>query len=142
MERALVVVGAWAQTLLNHPRTLPLFASRSLTSPDSLDLAECLIGIFLDAGLDHPHSLAAVNAVAFYVLGATTAFAAQLLDESHMSEAVSALEALPKERFPNIITALESPGLIAKNVEFEIGARALIGGLIGRGKGGGRDEVR
>lgn len=142
IERALMVAGSWAETLLSHPRVLPLFASRSLTSPDSLDLAECLLGIFLDAGLDHPRGLAAVNAVAFYVLGATTAFAAQILDEDHMSEAMSAMEALPRDRFPNVITALESPGLIAKDVEFESGARALVGGLIGRGHRGGRNEMR
>lgn len=138
LDRALAMADEWATVLMRHPRALPLFASRSLTSPDSLRPAEHLLGIFVDAGLDHPHGLAAVNAVAFYVLGATTAYAAQLLDEQHMPEALSSLSALPRQDFPHITAVLEGPGPLPKPTEFAIGLRALVAGLMAyRPSGGG-----
>lgn len=130
-DRALAMIDAWATALMTHPRALPLFASRSLTTPDSLRPLEYLLCVFRDAGLDYGRGLAAVNAIAFYVLGATSAYAAQLLDEDHMSEALSALSNHSSEDFPHITAALRCPDLIPKPAEFELGARALIAGLLG-----------
>ena len=129
-ERVMTAVHALAGALLAHPRALTLFASRSLTSPASLRPIEHLLGVLREAGMDYPHGIAAVNAIAFYVLGATTAYAAQLLDEGHQAQAVAALSELPAGEFPHLSAAVAGPGLLEKPVEFELGARALVTGLV------------
>ena len=136
VERVMAAVEALAGALLAHPRALTLFASRSLTSPASLRPIEHLLGVLRAAGLDYPRGIAAVNAIAFYVLGAATAYAAELLDQGQQARAVKALAGLPAADFPHLSAAFAGPGLLEKPVEFELGARALVGGLVGGGRAG------
>lgn len=130
VDRIMFAIGAFAEALLMHPRALPLFASRSLTSPVSLRPIEYLLDALADAGLDPSRALAAVNAIAFYVLGATTAFAAGLLDAEHEAQAVASLGSLPADEYPRLLEAIAHPGLLDKRQEFEMGAHALVSGLL------------
>jgi AcrR family transcriptional regulator len=129
-ERVTAFVHALADALLSHPRAIPLFAARSLTSPASLRPVEHLLGILRDAGLDYPRAIATVNDIFFFVLGATSAQSAQLFDSQHQAKAISALRELPPAEFPHLTAAMSGPPLLAKSVEFEMGVQALVRGLI------------
>ena len=129
-ERVKAFVYALADTLLSHPRAIPLFAARSLTSPASLRPVEHLLGILHEAGLDYPRAIATVNDIFFFVLGATSARSAQLFDPQHQAKAISALHELPPAEFPHLTAAMNEPPLLAKSVEFEMGVEALVRGLL------------
>ena len=116
-----------------------MFGARSLTSPASLRPVEHLLGILHEAGLDYPHAIATVNDIFFFVLGATSAQSAQLFDPQHQANAISEIRELSAAEFPHLTAAMNGPSLLQKSVEFEMGARALVRGLIeeeGRGPGG------
>ncbi len=131
--RVLTALRGMAEALFAHPRTLPLFASRSLTTPESLRPIEHLIGVMRETGMNYPRCVAAVNALSFYVLGATTAQAVGMLEEDRDARAAAALAALPAEEFPHITAAIATPGLLGDAEEFELGARAMIAGLLAEG---------
>jgi len=127
--RVMAFVDALSEALLAHPRAIPLFAARSLVSPASLRPVEHLLGTLHQAGLDYPHAIVAVNDIFFFVLGATSGRSAQLFDPQHQAKAIAALRRLPAEEFPHLTAAMGRP-LVKKSVEFEMGARALVHGLL------------
>jgi TetR/AcrR family transcriptional regulator, tetracycline repressor protein len=130
IEQVMAFVNGLAQTLLAHPRAIPLFGARSLTSPASLVPVEYLLALLHEGGLEYPDAIAAVNDIFFFVLGSTSGRSAQLFDPQHQAKAIAALRELPAGEFPHLTAAMGSP-LIKKSVEFEMGARALVCGLIG-----------
>jgi TetR/AcrR family transcriptional regulator, tetracycline repressor protein len=129
-ERVMTLVQALAAALLAHPRALPFLASKAFTTPASLHPIEHLLGILRDAGLDYPHAVAVVNNIFFYTLGAASARAAGLLDPELPSKALAALAALPEEEFPHVTAAARGAQLLHRDLEFELGARALVTGLL------------
>jgi TetR/AcrR family transcriptional regulator, tetracycline repressor protein len=129
-ERLMLGVQAFRDVLLSHPRALPLLASRSFTTPDSLRPAEHLLGILLEAGLDATSAMAAINAIAYFSIGATLAYSHHLLDtEFHDGVDEAAYAKLPANEFPHI-TSMPLSEDYDFNREFDLGARALVHGLL------------
>lgn len=131
-ERVMAIVHAFRDALLAHPHTLPLLASRPLLTPVSIRPAEYALAVFHDAGYDYAYGLTAINCIAYYVLGATITYVNHLLDtEYHEAYDESRYAALSPEEFPHTVASLQS-GESEQDFaeEFEIGAEALVRGLL------------
>jgi hypothetical protein len=120
---------AVAETLLAHPQALPFFAARSLTTPASLRPVEHLLGILHGAGLGYAQSIAITNCLFYYVLGGASSLVAGQIDPDVVPKSIAALRELPAEAFPHLLAASGEP-LMPKDDELELGARALIFGLL------------
>ena len=135
--RVMALVHAFRDTLLAHPHALPLLASRPLLTPESVRPAEYALAIFHEAGYDYAHGLAAINCIAYYVLGGTITYVNHLLDtEYHEDYDESRYLELPPEEFPHTIAAIQAGesreefGRLEFFEEFETGADALVRGLL------------
>lgn len=131
-ERVLLGVNAFAAALLAHPHAIPLILSRPFMTEESLRPAEHLLGVMLEAGLDETTAMAGINAIAYYVLGATLTYSHHLLDsEYHTEFDADRFANLSEAEFPHI-RALIGPYSIGADFaeEFALGARALVRGLL------------
>ncbi len=131
--RLVAIALAYRDALLAHPNALPLLSSRPLLTPESLRPAEYALGVFLEVGFDYQRALSAVNALGYFVLGATVTYASHLLDtEYHDDFDESRYAGLSPEEFPHTaaIIAAGIEGLDFPD-EFSLGAEALIDGLLG-----------
>jgi AcrR family transcriptional regulator len=128
---AMAVVRAFHRTLLAHSNALPLLVSRSLTTPESLRPMEYLMGVLADAGVGRAHALTSVNVIAYYVYGASIVYAGHTPDSSYHDEPdESRLTALDPGEFPHISAALSDDARREFPEEFDIGAEALVTGLL------------
>ena len=131
-ERLMIGVLAFGDALLAHPQAIPLVASRPLMTPDSLRPGEHLLGVLHDGGVDYVSALMAINAIAYYVMGATLAYANRLLQSEYSEDFdISRIEALSNSEFPHLKAAIAAA---APNIdfteEFRTGAEALVTGLL------------
>jgi TetR/AcrR family transcriptional regulator, tetracycline repressor protein len=132
-SRLLATALAYHDALLKHPNALPLLASRPLSTPESLRPAEYALGVFVEAGLMHERAISAVNALGYFVLGATVTYASQIGDSAYRAELDESRYAeLPAAEFPHT-TAIVAEGTraLAFQDEFVLGAEALVDGLLG-----------
>lgn len=127
----MAVVRAFHRALLAHSNALPLLASRSLTTPESLRPMEYLMGVLADAGVGRTHALTSVNVIAYYVYGASIVYAGHTPDSAYHDEPdESRYAALDPKEFPHISAALSDDARREFPEEFDIGAEALVTGLL------------
>jgi TetR/AcrR family transcriptional regulator, tetracycline repressor protein len=131
-ERLINGLLAFGDALLAHPRAIPLVASRPLMTPDSLRPGEHLLGVLHDGGVDYVSALMAINAIGYYVMGATLAYANRLLQTEYSADFdVSRIEALSDSEFPHLKATIAAAGPnIEFAEEFRAGAAALVAGIL------------
>jgi AcrR family transcriptional regulator len=122
---------AYRAALLRHPRALPLVVNRNLATPQSLKVADNMLGLFVGAGMTSAEGVATLNVFAIYVEGA--ALKESLRPEQPPVEDHDGLrrmqDALPPAEFPNLTRAMAGGKMMDPEEEFEFGLRALAQGL-------------
>jgi TetR/AcrR family tetracycline transcriptional repressor len=136
-ERLKHAARAYRAAILAHPRAIPILAGRSVRTVAGLRPIEPMLGLLFEAGLDATQAIAAVDAVAQYVLGGCVGYYHHMVDaELHDDE--RAFEALPPEEFPNMTRVLAEAHYAGFDEEFELGLDAMVRGLLS----GPRYEMR
>jgi TetR/AcrR family tetracycline transcriptional repressor len=119
---------AYQAAILAHPRAIPVLAMRSVRSATAVRPLEPLIGLLFEGGLSADEALAAVDAVAQYILGGALGYYHHTVDES--AEPQREFDALPPEEFPNMTRILTEGRYLGFECEFEFGLDAIIRGLL------------
>lgn len=120
---------AYRDAILKHPRAIPVLAGRSLRSAASLRPIESFLGVLLEAGLTPSESIAAVDAVAQYILGGAMGYYHHYVD-SEIGGEQREFEELSPEEFPNMTRTLAEATYAGFEPEFEFGLDAIVRGLL------------
>lgn len=133
-EQLAQIARAMRRTLVRHPNSLPVLATRPNLSASGFRLTDRALGVLLQAGLPPGEALEFVNAAAEFVLGhALTESAPGLAeggaDADHILAAVDRLQG--GEDFPNLARVLQEADLSELTQEriFEAGLDVLRRGL-------------
>jgi len=119
---------AYRAAILEHPRTIPVLAARSLRSAAALRPVEPFLGILFAAGLTSNEALAAVDAVAQYILGGVVGYYHHIVDGEAGEQ--REFEALDVAEFPNMSRVLAEGHYAGFEAEFEFGLDAIVRGLL------------
>jgi AcrR family transcriptional regulator len=128
--------------ILAHPHAIPVLASRSLRSAAALRPVEPFLGILFAAGLTADESLAALDAVAQYILGGVVGYYHHLVDSETGQQ--REFEALDAAEFPHMNRVLAEGHYVGFDAEFEFGLDAIVRGLLAEPRYHleGRSDVR
>ena len=128
---------AYRAAILAHPRAIPILAARSVRTSAGLRPIEPMLGLLLEAGLDPTEAIAAVDAVAQYVLGGAIGYYHHTMD-AELRDEERDFDELPAEEFPNMTRVLAEAHYAGFDEEFEFGLDAIVRGLLS----GPRYEMR
>lgn len=100
------IVQAFRRLLLAHPNVVPLFATRSITSPEAIRTVELSLRTLRRAGFDDGmvvdgHRLLMSFALG-YVMSEVSLFSQTSIDPNSWGTAAYALHALPVDEVPNL----------------------------------------
>ena len=116
--------------ILEHPRLAQLFITPPADGGRAMQVIETMIGRLRAQGVPSETAVRAVYAVAAYAIG----FVAQEVPRRERANGASrrrSLEALPAERFPNLVELAGVAAGFASQEQFESGLLALIAGYRG-----------
>lgn len=133
-ERFKQAARAFRGALLAHPRTIPLFAGRSLRTAAALRPIDVFIGLAFEAGLDATEAVSAVDSIAQYILGGAMGWYHHTYD-AELHDDARGFDELDPERYPNMTRALAEGTFAGFDCEFEFGLDAMVRGLLGRPRG-------
>jgi AcrR family transcriptional regulator len=119
---------AYRAAILRHPHTIPVLAARSVRSAAALRPVEPFLGILFAAGLTADEALAAVDAIAQYILGGVVGYYHHMVD-SEVGEQRE-FEALDVAEFPHMSRVLAEGHYAGFDAEFEFGLDAIVRGLL------------
>ena len=119
---------AYRAAILAHPRAIPVVATRSLRSASALRPVEPFLGILFAAGLTPDEALAAVDAVAHYIIGGAMGYYHQ--EVSGEAGEQRDFEALDPAEFPHMTRVLAEGRYVGSEAEFEFGLDAIVRGLL------------
>jgi AcrR family transcriptional regulator len=120
---------AYRAAILAHPHAIPVLAARSLRSAAALRPVEPFLGILFAAGLTADEALAAVDAVAQYILGGAVGYYHHIVDSEAGEQ--REFEALDPAEFPHMSRVLAEGHYVGYEAEFEFGLDAIVRGLLG-----------
>ena len=120
---------AYRAAILAHPHAIPVLAARSLRSAAALRPVEPFLGILFAAGLTADEALAAVDAVAQYILGGAVGYYHHIVDSEAGEQ--REFEALDPSEFPHMSRVLAEGHYVGYEAEFEFGLDAIVRGLLG-----------
>jgi len=139
-DRLVAFAMAIRGVLLEHRNAVPLFGSRATLGPAALTFLDWIIGVLDEAGFDDQTGAMAYQAyvnhvVGYLVLEVTQAstfaetIASGVSQEDIEREFVALMEALPADRFPNVVT--HARGLLGSDDEarFRFGLERLLDGM-------------
>ena len=119
---------AYRVAILAHPRTIPVLAARSLRTAAALRPIAPFLGILFVAGLPADEALAAVDAVAQYILGGAVGYYHHIVDGEAGEQ--REFEALDVAEFPHMSRVLAEGHYMGFEAEFEFGLDAIVRGLL------------
>ena len=119
---------AYRAAILDHPRAIPVLATRSVRSATALRPVEPFLAILFAAGLTPDEALAAVDAVAHYILGGAMGYYHQEISGEAGEQ--REFEALDPAEFPHTIRMIGEAHYIGHDGEFEFGLDAIVRGLL------------
>jgi AcrR family transcriptional regulator len=119
---------AYRDAILAHPRAIPVLATRSLRTAAVLRPVEPILGILYAAGLTPDESMAAVDALAQFILGGAMGYYHHEFDEG--ADDQREFEALDPAVFPNTVRMISEARYIGPEGEFEFGLDAIVRGLL------------
>ena len=119
---------AYRAAILLHPRAIPVLAARSVRSAAALRPVEPFLGILFAAGLSASEAMAAVDAIAQYILGGAVGYYHHVVD-SETSEQRE-FESLDQAEFPNTTRLIAEAQYAGPDGEFEFGLQAIVRGLL------------
>ena len=128
-ERMKQAARAYRAAILSHPRAIPILAARSIRSAAGLRPIEPMLGLLLEAGLEPAQAIAAVDAVAQYVLGGAIGFYHHRMD-AELRDDVREFDELDPGEFPNVTRVLAEAHYSGFDEEFEFGLDAIVRGLL------------
>jgi AcrR family transcriptional regulator len=134
---------AYRAAILEHPRAIPVLATRSVRSATGLRPIEPFLGILFAAGLTADEALAAVDAVAQYILGGAMGYYHH--EVSGEAGEQRDFDALDPAEFPNMTRVLAEGRYLGSEAEFEFGLDTIVRGLLSGPRyqlQGGRDVRR
>jgi AcrR family transcriptional regulator len=120
---------AYRAAILAHPQAIPILAARSIRSETGLRPIEPMLGLLFEGGLDPTEAIAAVDAVAQYVLGGTLGYYHHRMDTA-LRDAVRDFDELPLGEFPHMNRVLAEAHYAGFDEEFEFGLDAIVRGLL------------
>lgn len=119
---------AYRTAILLHPRAIPVLAARSVRTITSLRPVEAFLGLLLEAGLDPMQSLAAVDAVAQYILGGAMGYYHHLVDSE--AGAQRDFDPIDPAEFPHMTRVLAEGAYLGFECEYEFGMDVIVRGLL------------
>lgn len=94
--------------MLAHPNVLPLLAQRPLTTPESLRLVECALGVLDTAGVPRHEAILAINVMGYMIVSHALAVSAARANPRSSDELRAHFASLPREEFPLIVSTIEA----------------------------------
>jgi AcrR family transcriptional regulator len=128
LEQMKQAARAYRAAILEHPRAIPVLVTRSVRTASALRPVEPFLGILFAAGLTADEALAAVDAVAQYILGCAMGYYHQEVagDAGEQRD----FEALDPAEFPHMTRVLAEGRYLGSEAEFEFGLDAIVRGLL------------
>jgi len=142
-EQLKQVARAYRAAILEHPRAIPVLATRSLRTAAALRPVEPALGILFAAGLTADEALAAIDVVAQFILGGAVGYYHHEF-EGEAGEQRD-FEALDPAEFPFMTRVLAEGRYVGSEAEFEFGLDTIVRGLLSGPRyqlQGGRDVRR
>jgi len=143
-QRAINLARGIRLTLRRHPGVAMLFGFRVTRGPNALAVADRLLGILRSGGLEGAQLGLAYQAVTTWAVAfgaidsrdaARPSSDRQSSEQQHeMIEAM--LASLPRDRYPNVVTAFGYGAEMTADAQFEFGLQALITGIAATLSGG------
>ena len=125
--RALMV--GLRERLLEHPAFVELRYRRTLQSPGALHITEAGMRILIGAGFGSREAAEIYRILFVYTFG-FSAFGPGRRSATDRAESLEAIGALPRERFPALVGAMEEAvETMADETLYEVGLDALLDGL-------------
>ncbi len=136
-ERVATLARAVRETLQQHPGIALLLGSRVTRGPNALSLADRLLGILRSAGiggvqLGLAYQIVFDWAVLFGFMGGrqmSPAGGDGQTPEQQQEILAAMVAALPRDRYPNIVSMFDHADELTADAQFEFGLRALIAGI-------------
>jgi len=119
---------AYRAAILEHPRAIPVFATRSFRTATALRPVEPILGILFAAGLTAHEAMAAVDSIGAYILGEAVGHYHHAFDEGAGEDRES--ETLDPSELPNLTRMIAEASYVGDDAEFEFGLDALARGLL------------
>lgn len=133
-ERLKQAARAYQAAILRHPQAIPVLASRSVRSINALRPVEAFIQLLLEVGLDTTQALAAVDAMAQYILGGVMGYYHHMVDVEAGEQ--REFDHLPPQEFPGMTRVLVEGRYLGFEGEFEFGLDMMVRGLLTVGRDG------
>ena len=127
-EQLKLAARAYRAAILEHPRTIPVLATRSLRTASVLRPVEPILGILYAAGLTPDDAMAAVDVIAQYILGGAVGYYHHEYDDE--AGAQREFEALDPAEFPNTTRMIGEAHYLGTDGEFEFGLDTIVRGLL------------
>lgn len=121
------LIGALRQTLLAHPRLVPIIATRPLVTRSMLALVEQALGDLADAGLPPASAMQLLDCLVGYTVGKVQGEVRDPVGGSGEAPE-AAYAALTPDTHPNLVAALQAGYDWAPDEEFNKGLQAMIAG--------------
>ncbi len=126
-ERFKQTARSYRSAILAHPRAIPVLATRSLRTAAVLRPVEPILGILYAAGLSPDEAMAAVDALAQYILGGAMGYYHRTFDEG--TSEPHEFEELDPTEFPNTVRMITEAHYLGAEGEFEFGLDLFVSGL-------------
>jgi len=142
-EQLKQVARAYRAAILEHPRAIPVLATRSLRTAAALRPVEPALGILFAAGLTADEALAAIDVVAQFILGGAVGYYHHEFEDEAGEQ--RDFEALDPAEFPFMTRVLAEGRYVGSEAEFEFGLDTIVRGLLSGPRyqlQGGRDVRR
>jgi AcrR family transcriptional regulator len=133
-ERLKQAARAYQAAMLRHPRAIPVLASRSVRSISALRPVEAFVQLLFEVGLDTTQALAAVDAMAQYILGGVMGYYHHMVDVEAGEQ--REFDQLPPSEFPGMTRVLAEGRYLGFEGEFEFGLDMIVRGLMTVGRDG------
>jgi AcrR family transcriptional regulator len=128
---------AYRAAILQHPRAIPVLATRSLRTAAVLRPVEPMLGVLFAAGLTAVEAMAAVDVIAQFVLGGAVSYYHHTF-EGEAADDQREFEMLDPVELPNTVRMITEATYLGPDGEFEFGLDLVIGSLLD--KYGGQGE--
>lgn len=133
-ERLKQAARAYQAAILRHPRAIPVLASRSVRTISALRPVEAFVQLLFEIGLDTTQALAAVDAMAQYILGGVMGYYHHMVDVEAGEQ--REFDQLPPAEFPGMTRVLAEGRYLGFEGEFEFGLDMMVRGLLTVGRDG------
>ena len=136
-EAAAITTGMW-RAVRSHPNAIPLILTRRSLDPATLDAAEALLNALTRSGRTGTDLLIAFRLITSFITGFAQSELAGPLSTDRGEDptaSIDRVQALPADRYPNLIAIAGAAAASDPEAEFRAGLRILLTGLANADEG-------